>query len=136
MPQQLLTDVVDKLRKAFPTGQRPTAARLQAVIDDFPACVLITDSRARVVAASQTTLVTLGHSLPSITGLSVDDLSGEEERDSATRLWEDFQRYRGQSGVYYLRRVDNRSVKTRYAAAADVVADLSVAVHVVNANQP
>jgi PAS domain-containing protein len=133
MPQRLLTDVVDKLRRAFPDGQRPTAAHVQAVIDGHPACVLVTDGHARIIAASQKALATLGHSLPSIKGLSVDEIAGDEEGDGTARLWEDFQRYRGQSGVFYLRRADNRSVKTRYAAAAQVLADLSVAVHIVDA---
>ncbi len=135
MPGKLLASLVQDLRAVLDRDPVTTGPGLhqavQVVVADAPACVLVADSKGQLVGASLIALAVLGHTLTSIRRLNVTTLAASEEVESVEPLWESFLRERRQSGSFMLRRKDGTSVRTRYAAQANAVAGLSIAVHLV-----
>jgi len=134
MPGKLLASLVQDLRAVLDRDPVTTGPGLhqavQVVVADAPACV-VADSKGQLVGASLIALAVLGHTLTSIRRLNVTTLAASEEVKSVEPLWESFLRERRQSGSFMLRRKDGTSVRTRYAAQANAVAGLSIAVHLV-----
>jgi PAS domain S-box-containing protein len=103
---------------------------VQDVVADSPACVLVADAHGQLIAASRQALQLLGHTIHSLRELNITELAGAEDEPHGESLWESFLRQRGQSGRFALRHRAGGIIRTRYAAASNVVAGLSVAVHV------
>jgi PAS domain-containing protein len=135
VPGKLLSKLVTAMREAIGEDRFASPLALhevvQDLVDEAPACVLVTDSFGQLVAASKRALAVLDHTHASLRALNVTDLAANEERGSVEPLWESFLRERRQSGRFTLRARNGGSITTRYAAQANVVAGLSVAVHVV-----
>ena len=102
---------------------------VQDLVADVPACVVVADGNARLIAASRQMLHLLGHTLPSLRELKVTDLAAAEDQEDSERLWEAFLRQRRQSRHFALRHRDGRVIRTKYVAVANLVGGLSIAVH-------
>lgn len=125
--ETLTATVASRLRETAGDGLSPTA--VQSAVADGPHCVLVADAAGCLVAASRVALTMLGYSLAELRRLCVDDISAESEQPHIEVLWDAFRRERRQTGHYGLRRRDGSVIRTRYAAVANVVGGLGVAVH-------
>ena len=129
-----LTEIVEKLRGTLeiePPPSQPVIYRLvQDIVADVPAVVLVADGNGQLVAASRQALHLLDHTLASLRGLNVTELAAVEDEPHGERLWESFLQQRRQSGHFALQRRGGGTIRTQYVARANVVAGLSVAVHV------
>lgn len=132
MPRTLLSEVVLELRRATGDAVPPSAATVQKAIANLPACVFVADQRGRLVAASHVALAAIGVSAAALRTLSVSDVSAPTE--PAENLWETFRRDGSQSGQYSLLGKSG-PLRTRYAAVVNAVGDLSVAVHILAADE-
>lgn len=136
-PHVVLAKVVADLRAAAGGDRSFTRSALrqavQDVVADCAACVLVADSNGRLVAASRTALVAVGHNLATLRQLNITQLAADEEQPAVEPLWESFLRERAQTGNFLLRDSNGRTISTRYAAQTNVVGGLAVAVHVLAA---
>jgi PAS domain S-box-containing protein len=123
----LLSDVVARLKALG--ASRANQDAVQRSVADSRECVLVADGSGRIVAASNGALRLLGYALPELTRLEVGDLTADVDQPVVDPLWEEFLRHRRQTGHYALRCRHGAVVFTRYAARANVIRDLSVAVH-------
>jgi PAS domain S-box-containing protein len=125
--ERVLADVSDRLRE-LPRGASNVTG-VQDIVADLPECVLVADGVGHIVAASRGALRLLGYSLQEIRRCDVSGLTAAEDHHVVEPLWEAFRRERRQTGEYALKSHDARVIPTRYAARANVLGDLSVAVH-------
>jgi len=136
-PEKVLQEVVSELQslKQSTTSSEFRAA-VQKTIAQVPACVFIAEPNGQLVAASAVALALVGHTPVTLRQLSVSDLAADVEQPHVDHLWDAFRRTRRQTGDYRLRAADGTAILTQYAAAANVVADLSVSVLVVSPTEP
>jgi PAS domain S-box-containing protein len=106
----------------------PTPGLLQAIADDCPEAVLVTDRKARIVMVNGPAARLLGTSTRELQTLSLWDITHTTYQGDFDVLWKEFLRAGRQRGHYGLRHGSGSVVEVAYCAEANVLAEHQVMV--------
>jgi PAS domain S-box-containing protein len=114
----IIRDITE--RKQMEQALRDSRARLQAIFDNAQDAITLADDDMRYLSANPAACKLLGYSCDELLGMTVEDITADDQRKTVRGTWAEFIKAGTLSGEHVIQRKDGRPVVTEFRLVANI----------------